>query len=69
VVIVMYMRPAVAEDAHHGIAVTPANRFTIGFAAVAVLLLFFAPGWVLGVAQQSVASLFAMPGAFFGMHP
>ncbi len=69
VVIVMYMRPAVAEDAHHGIAVTPANRFVIGVAAVAVLLLFFAPGWVLGVAQQSVASLFAMPGAFFGMQP
>jgi NADH-quinone oxidoreductase subunit N len=69
VVIVMYMRPAVSEDAHHGIAITPANRFAVGFAAVAVLLLFFAPGWVLGAAQQSVASLFAMPGAFFGLHP
>jgi hypothetical protein len=65
----MYMRPAVSEDAHEGIAVTPATRFAVGVAAVAVLLLFFAPGLVLGAAQQSVASLFAMPGAFFGMQP
>jgi NADH-quinone oxidoreductase subunit N len=69
VVIVMYMRPAAAEDAHHGLAVSPTNRFAVGLAAVAVILLFFAPAWVLGAAQQSVASLFAMPGSFFGMHP
>jgi NADH-quinone oxidoreductase subunit N len=69
VVIVMYMRPAVSEDAHEGLVVRPATRFAVGVAAVAVLLLFFAPGLILGAAQQSVASLFAMPGAFFGMQP
>jgi NADH-quinone oxidoreductase subunit N len=69
VVIVMYMRPATSEDAHEGLVVRPATRFAVGVAAVAVLLLFFAPGLVLGAAQQSVASLFAMPGAFFGMQP
>jgi len=69
VVIVMYMRPAASEDAHAGIAVTPSTRFAVGVAAVAVLLLFFAPGWILGAAQQSVASLFITPGAFFGMQP
>jgi NADH-quinone oxidoreductase subunit N len=68
VVIVMYMRPAPSEDAHQGLALNGAGRFAIGFAAVGVLVLFFLPGWVLGAAQESVASLFTSPSAFFGMH-
>ena len=67
VVIVMYMRPAASETAHQGLSLTPTARFAIGLAAVGVLALFFVPGPVLGAAQESVASLFTSPGAFFGM--
>lgn len=69
VIIVMYMRPAPATDAHAGLATGGLNRVAIGLAAVGVLVLFFLPGWVLGAAQQSVASLFVSPGALFGLAP
>jgi NADH-quinone oxidoreductase subunit N len=69
VVVLMYMRPAASDDAHQGLAFTGPGRVAVGVAAVAVLLLFFVPGPILGAAQQSVASLFAQPGAFFGMVP
>ena len=44
-------------------------RFAVSFAAVAVLLLFFYPSPFLRAAQQSVATLFASPGSFFGLLP
>jgi hypothetical protein len=47
---------------------SPARRFAVA-PAVAVLALFFVPGWVLDAAQRSVASLFTAPGAFFGLGP
>ncbi|HET8654400.1 MAG TPA: NADH-quinone oxidoreductase subunit N [Longimicrobiaceae bacterium] len=58
VVILMYMRPAPAEDSHRAIAVSGTTKFAVVAAAFLVLLLFFVPGPVLGAAQQSVASLF-----------
>jgi NADH-quinone oxidoreductase subunit N len=69
VVIVMYMRPAASADAHAGLEVSAPARFAVAVAAVAVLLLFFYPAPLLDAAQQSVASLFAYPGVFFGMRP
>ena len=41
----------------------------VSAAAVAVLLLFFVAGPFLQSAQDSVATLFASPGAFFGLRP
>lgn len=67
VVIVMYMRPAESSTQHAGLALDGSARVAIGIAAVAVLALFFVPGWVLGMAQESVASLFAAPGSLFGL--
>jgi NADH-quinone oxidoreductase subunit N len=69
VIIVMYMRPAASEDAHRGLQLTGPAQAGIVLAAVAVLLLFFAPAAVLDAAQQSVASLFAPTGSVFGLHP
>lgn len=69
VVILMYMRPAPSEDAHHGLGASGPASFAIGLAAVAVLLLFLYPAPVLSAAQESVAALFTAPGAFFGMRP
>lgn len=66
VVIVMYMRPADSTTHHAGLAADGSTRLAVGIAAVAVLVLFFAPGWLLGAAQESVSSMFASPGAFFG---
>jgi NADH-quinone oxidoreductase subunit N len=67
VVIVMYMRPAASASHHAGLAMDGQVRLAVGIAAVGVLGLFFAPGWLLGAAQESVASLFASPAALFGM--
>jgi NADH-quinone oxidoreductase subunit N len=69
VVIVMYMRPAPAEDTHRGLAVSGPTWFAITASAIAVLVLFFYPAPFLDAAQESVASLFVAPGAFFGMRP
>ena len=69
VVILMYMRPAAAEDTHHGLGVSGPTSFAIAVAAFAVLVLFFYPAPFLAAAQQSVATLFVTPGAFFGMQP
>jgi len=69
VVVVMYMRPAASEEAHRESTIAGPARFAVVASAVAVLLLFFIPGWVLGAAQRSVATLFTVPGAFFGLSP
>ncbi|MEX2581952.1 MAG: NADH-quinone oxidoreductase subunit N [Gemmatimonadota bacterium] len=69
VVVVMYMRPAVSDDAHRHVQLTGPAQVAVTISAVAVLALFFLPGWVLDVAQRSVASLFTVPGAFFGLGP
>ena len=39
------------------------------FVTAAVLLLFFAPGPLLGAADASVATLFGAPSALFGLTP
>jgi NADH-quinone oxidoreductase subunit N len=69
VVILMYMRPAASDDAHRGIMVTGPTKFAVVTAAVAVIALFFMPGWFLDAAQASVAGLFGPAGTFFGMRP
>ena len=69
VIVVMYMRPAAAEDAHDHVLLSGPARLAVTVSAVAVLALFFMPNWVLGAAQNSVASLFTVPGAFFGLAP
>jgi NADH-quinone oxidoreductase subunit N len=69
VVVVMYMRPAASEDAHSSAGLSGPGEVAVAISAVAVLALFFVPGWVLDVAQRSVASLFTTPGAFFGLGP
>jgi NADH-quinone oxidoreductase subunit N len=69
VIIVMYMRPAASADAHAGMALPMPAKVAVGLAAVAVLALFFFPAPVLDAAQESVASLFLTPGAFFGLRP
>ena len=67
VIVVMYMRPAPSEQAHAGLLAAPPTKFAITLAAVAVIALFFVPGLLLDAAQQSVATLFTTPGAFFGL--
>jgi hypothetical protein len=62
------MRPAPAEDTYVGLERSAPARFAIIAAAVAVIALFFLPGWVLDVAQTSVASLFP-PTDAFGLRP
>ncbi|MQA89535.1 MAG: NADH-quinone oxidoreductase subunit NuoN [Gemmatimonas sp.] len=69
VVVVMYMRPAPAEEANRTVLLTGPGQLAMSVSAVAVLALFFVPGWVLDVAQRSVASLFTVPGTFFGLGP
>jgi NADH-quinone oxidoreductase subunit N len=69
VVIVMYMRPAVSEDAHRGLAVSGPAAAAIGIAAIAVLALFFFAAPVLDLTQQSVATLFVPTQGFFGLQP
>jgi NADH-quinone oxidoreductase subunit N len=69
VVILMYMRPAPREDSYAGLARSAPARAAIIGAAVAVILLFFVPGWFLGAAQTSVASLFPAATPFLGMQP
>lgn len=69
VVVLMYMRPAPEKDAHATVALSPPARFAITSAAVLVLVIFFVPGWMLDAAQRSVATLFTIPGAFFGLTP
>jgi NADH-quinone oxidoreductase subunit N len=68
VVVVMYMRPASEENSSR-LPVSGPLRFAVSFAAAAVLILFFYPAPFLTAAQQSVATLFAAPGAFFGLLP
>ena len=69
VVVVMYMRP-LASEVHAGKLAVPGPLYlAVSAAAVAVLLLFFAAGPFLQSAQDSVATLFASPGAFFGLRP
>jgi NADH-quinone oxidoreductase subunit N len=69
VVVVMYMRPAAADEPQESLVASGPLRFTVAFAAIGVLLLFFFPMQFLQAAQQSVATLFAAPGAFFGLVP
>ncbi len=69
VVLVMYMRPAPSEDAHAHVRVSAPAGFALAVSAAAVLLLFFAPGLLLGVADASVAALFSPPAALFGLTP
>jgi NADH-quinone oxidoreductase subunit N len=69
VIVVMYMRPAPSEDAHAAVRLAGPARFAVLGAAAAVLLLFFLPTWLLDAAQRSVATMFTMPGAFFGLNP
>jgi len=69
VIVVMYMRPPVTEDAHAGVHLSGPAHFAVALSAVAVLALFFLPGWALDAAQRSVASMFTVPGAFFGLSP
>jgi len=68
-IVVMYMHPAPAEDTHAGVVLSGPARFAVTASATAVLLLFFLPGWMLGAAERSVAALFTVPGAFFGLIP
>ena len=70
VVVVMYMRPAPAEDHYRaGLPAAPRGRRGLrGGRRRAGALLRPAP--VLDAAQRSVAALFAhAASAFFGMHP
>ncbi len=69
VVLVMYMRPAASPDAHAHVMTNGPTRFALTASAVAVLLLFFVPGLILGAADASVASLFSAPSALFGLTP
>jgi NADH-quinone oxidoreductase subunit N len=68
VAVVMYMRPS-PEGASTVVALSPQAKYAITAAAVLVLVLFFVPGPVLDAAQRSVATLFTVPGAFFGFTP
>ncbi|MDP9348421.1 MAG: NADH-quinone oxidoreductase subunit N [Gemmatimonadota bacterium] len=69
VIVVMYMQPAKSDTEHAEARLPGAASFAVGAAAVAVVLLFFAP-LPLGWADRSVAGLFevAAPG-MFGMVP
>ncbi len=69
VVVVMYMRPSPERAASAVVALSPPAKFAITAAAVLVLAFFFMPGPVLDAAQRSVATLFTVPGAFFGFTP
>ena len=69
VVIVMYMRPSPSAGWYTDLQVSGATRFAVVFAAVAVVVLFFAPGWFLNAAQTSVASLFGADNSLFGLRP
>jgi NADH-quinone oxidoreductase subunit N len=69
VVIVMYMRPAPTEDAYEGLAASGPAKAAVLIAAALVVVLFFFPGWFLGQAQTSVASLFGHAGPFLGLRP
>ena len=68
-VVVMYMRPATSDTAHAGVGLSTPAQVAVVASAVLVLALFFVPGLVLDAAQRSVASLFTVPGAFFGFGP
>jgi NADH-quinone oxidoreductase subunit N len=67
VIVVMYMRPAPSGGAYAGMTLPIPMRIAVSVSAIAVLLLFFLPNWVLNAAQRSVASLFTVPGALFGL--
>jgi NADH-quinone oxidoreductase subunit N len=67
VIVVMYMRPPSSEQAPAGFSLAPPARFAIILAAIGVVALFFVPSLLLDAAQQSVATLFTAPGAFFGL--
>jgi NADH-quinone oxidoreductase subunit N len=67
VIVVMYMRPAPSGGAYADITLPIPTRIAVSVSAIAVLLLFFLPNWVLDAAQRSVASLFTVPGALFGL--
>ena len=69
VVIVMYMRPAPAPDSYAGLVVSGAAKFAVVTAAIAVVALFFVPGWFLDAAQTSVISLFPPADPAFGIRP
>jgi NADH-quinone oxidoreductase subunit N len=69
VILVMYMRPAASQDEHAHVSLSPAAQLAVTVSAVAVLALFFVPGWVLGMAQGSVAALFTVQGPFLGLTP
>jgi NADH-quinone oxidoreductase subunit N len=69
VIVVMYMRPSPDGADSRVVALTPQAKFAIAAAAVLVIALFFIPGPLLDAAQRSVPTLFAAPGAFFGMNP
>jgi NADH-quinone oxidoreductase subunit N len=66
-IIVMYMRPAPAEDTYRNVAMPAPAYAVVLLAAAVVLVLFFYPPLVLGPAQSSAASLFALPDAFLGL--
>ena len=68
IVVVMYMRPAADESAPR-LVVSGPLVVAVSAAAAGVLVLFFYPAGFLDAAQQSVATLFAAPGAFFGLVP
>jgi NADH-quinone oxidoreductase subunit N len=68
-VIWMYMRPAAAPDAFAGVRMPAPAQAALVVSAVVVLLLFFAPAPLLDAAQRSVASLFVLPEAMFGLLP
>lgn len=69
VVVVMYMRPAPEDGSSTVVALAPPAKFAIAAAALLVIVLFFVPGPFLDAAQRSVATLFTVPGAFFGFTP
>jgi NADH-quinone oxidoreductase subunit N len=69
VIVVMYMRPAAEPAEPASPSLRGPTAFAVTASAVAVLALFFIPAWVLGAAQRSVATLFTIPGAFFGLTP
>ena len=66
VIVVMYMQPSRADGAHREAYLPAPTRWAVGFAAAAVLLLFFVPV-PLEWARESVASLFDVRPTLFGM--
>jgi NADH-quinone oxidoreductase subunit N len=69
VIVVMYMRPAPEGGEVVPTSLSPQARLAVVLAAAFVILLFFVPGPILDAAQRSVATLFTVPGAFFGLNP